>query len=515
MNSLLVFLKFEINDRLESVCYNERVIKSKRVQTLGGGVMMSNKFPKGFLWGGAVAAHQLEGGWNEGGKGISIADVMTAGSHGVKRKITDGIQDGNYYPNHTGIDFYSNYKEDVALFAQMGFKCFRTSIAWTRIFPKGDELEPNEEGLKFYDNLFDELLKYKIEPVITLSHFEMPYHLVKEYGGFRNRQCIDFFVRFAETVMKRYKDKVKYWMTFNEINNQADFEEDLFPFCNSGIIFNEDDNREEVVYQAVHHELVASAKVVKIGHEINPDFKIGCMMAMVPIYPYSCDPEDMMLCEEEMRKRWYYADVHCRGAYGNYAKKMWERNGLNIVIEPGDEQILKEGKVDYIGLSYYMSAAVKANLETKANEAFKNFVKNPFIKASDWGWQIDPVGLRYTLNILYDRYQLPLFIVENGFGAIDQISEDGMIYDDYRITYLRNHIEEMEKAINLDGVDVIGYTVWGCIDLISFGTGEMKKRYGMIYVDRDNEGNGTLARSKKLSFDWYKKVIESNGQQLG
>lgn len=476
---------------------------------------MSNKFPKDFLWGGAVAAHQLEGAWDQDGKGISIADVMTAGAHGIRRQITDGVLEGNYYPNHTGIDFYSRYKEDIALFAQMGFKCFRTSIAWSRIFPNGDELEPNEAGLQFYDDLFDELLKYQIEPVITLSHFEIPYHLVKEYGGFRNRKCIDFFVRYAETVMRRYKNKVKYWMTFNEINNQADFEEDLFPFCNSGILFNADDNREEVVYQAVHHELVASAKVVKLGHEINPDFKIGCMMAMVPIYPYSCHPDDVMLCEEEMRKRWYYVDVHCRGAYGNYAKKWWKHRGLNIVMESEDDQILKEGTVDFIGFSYYMSAATKAHLADEENKAFKNFVKNPYIQESDWGWQIDPVGLRYTLNLLYDRYQLPLFIVENGFGAVDQVSEGGEIKDDYRIDYLRSHIKELEKAIDLDGVNVMGYTPWGCIDLISFGTGEMKKRYGFIYVDCDNEGNGTLARYKKLSFDWYKKVIESNGEQLG
>ncbi|BEH90716.1 6-phospho-beta-glucosidase [Turicibacter sp. 1E2] len=475
---------------------------------------MSSSFGKDFLWGGAVAAHQLEGAWNKEGKGISIADVMTAGSHDIRREITDGVLEGKYYPNHTGIDFYSRYKEDIALFAEMGFKCFRTSIAWSRIFPNGDELEPNEAGLKFYDDLFDELLKYQIEPIITLSHFEMPYYLVKEYGGFRNRKCIDFFVRYAETVMRRYKDKVKYWMTFNEINNQADFEEDIFPFCNSGILFHEGDNREEVVYQAVHHELVASARVVKIGHQINPNFKIGCMMAMVPLYPYSCNPDDVMLCEEEMRKRWYYADVHCRGAYGNYAKKWWKRKGLNIVMEPGDEQILKEGTVDFIGLSYYMSGAIKAHLENKGDVAFKNFIKNPYIQESDWGWQIDPVGLRYTLNLLYDRYQLPLFIVENGFGAVDQQLESGEIRDDYRIEYLKTHIRELQKAIELDGVDVIGYMPWGCIDLISFGTGEMKKRYGFIYVDRDNEGNGTLARYKKLSFNWYQQVIKSNGTVL-
>lgn len=471
-------------------------------------------FSEKFLWGGAVAAHQLEGAWDLGGKGVSLADVMTAGSHGVPRKITDGVLEGEYYPNHTGIDFYHHYQEDIALFAEMGFKAFRTSIAWTRIFPNGDELEPNEAGLQFYDDLFSELRKYNIEPVVTLSHFEMPYHLVKEYGGFRNRKCIDFFVRYAEVVMERYKDKVKYWMTFNEINNQADFEEDLFPFCNSGIIFEPGENREEVVYQAVHHELVASAKAVIAGKKINPDFQIGCMMAMVPVYPHTCNPEDVMLCEEIMRKRWHYADVHARGAYGNYTKKYWERQGITIAMEPEDEAILREGTVDYIGLSYYMSATVKADKVADGSEAFQQFERNPYIAISEWGWQIDPVGLRYTLNILYDRYQLPLFIVENGFGAVDEMTATGEVHDQYRIEYLRNHIQEMEKAVTLDGVEVMGYTAWGCIDVISFGTGEMKKRYGFIYVDRDNVGNGTLKRSKKDSFSWYQEVIRSNGATI-
>ncbi|MGL4624229.1 MAG: 6-phospho-beta-glucosidase [Culicoidibacterales bacterium] len=471
-------------------------------------------FSEKFLWGGAVAAHQLEGAWNLGGKGVSLADVMTAGAHGVPRKITDGVVAGEYYPNHTGIDFYHHYQGDIALFAEMGFKAFRTSIAWTRIFPNGDELEPNEAGLQFYDDLFDELRKYNIEPVVTLSHFEMPYHLVKVYGGFRNRKCIDFFVRYAEVVMERYKDKVKYWMTFNEINNQADFEEDIFPFCNSGIIFAEGEDREAITYQAVHHELVASAKVVIAGKKINPNFQIGCMMAMVPVYPQTCNPKDMMMCEEIMRKRWHYADVHVRGAYGNYTKKYWERQNINISMEADDEAILRAGTVDYIGLSYYMSATIKANDSADGMKPYQKFERNPYIEISEWGWQIDPVGLRYTLNILHDRYQLPLFVVENGFGAVDEVTATGEIHDQYRIDYLRNHIQEMEKAIRIDGVDVIGYTAWGCIDVISFGTGEMKKRYGFIYVDRDNQGNGTLIRSKKDSFSWYQKVIRSNGQEL-
>jgi 6-phospho-beta-glucosidase len=468
--------------------------------------MKTQKLKDGFLWGGAVSAHQIEGGWDQGGKGISIADVMTAGAHGVDRQITDGILPGHYYPNHSGIDFYSKYKEDIKLFAEMGFKAFRTSISWTRIFPKGTELVPNEEGLTFYDALFDELLKYNIEPVITLSHFEMPYYLVKEYGGFRNRKCIDYFVKFAETVMSRYKDKVKYWMTFNEINNQMDVGEDIHPYCNSGIIFKEGDHKEEIVYQALHHELVASAKVVKLAREINPNFKMGCMMAIVPLYPATSNPNDVMLNDILMRKRWYCSDVHVRGYYGNYVKNMWEEQKITIHMEPEDSEILKQGTVDYIALSYYMSGIVSAEAggEIRGN--------NPYIKASEWGWNIDPVGFRYALNAFYDRYQLPLFVAENGFGAIDELNEHGLIEDDYRISYLSNHIQEMKKAILIDNVEIWGYTAWGCIDLVSFGTGEMKKRYGFIYVDRDNEGYGTLERHKKKSFEWYKNVIATNGE---
>ena len=473
--------------------------------------------PKDFLWGGAVAAHQLEGGWNADGRGPSVSDVMTAGAHGVPRRITDGVAAGERYPNHEGIDFFHTYKADIALFAELGFKCFRTSISWSRIFPNGDELEPNEAGLQFYDDMFDEMLKYGIEPVITLSHFEMPYHLAKEYGGWINRKVIDFFVRYAATVMERYKNKVKYWMTFNEINNQHNTTTDIFGWTNSGIRFSQFDDPKKALYQAVHHELVASALVVKKGHEINPEFQIGCMCSYVPYYPYSCNPDDVMIATESMHERYYYTDVHCRGHYGAYAKKAWEREGNAPVMEPGDEQILAEGTVDYIGFSYYMSNAVKADHSdpTAGLDGSNQYtVPNPYVKASDWGWQIDPVGLRYSLNTLYERYELPLFIVENGFGAIDALKPDHTCDDSYRIDYLRAHIEEMKKAVELDGVDLMGYTPWGCIDVVSFTTGELRKRYGFIYVDRNDDGSGTGNRYKKKSFDWYKTVIASNGETL-
>ncbi|MBH6946258.1 6-phospho-beta-glucosidase [Clostridioides difficile] len=471
-----------------------------------------------FLWGGAVAAHQVEGGYNKGGKGISIADVMTAGTHTISRKITDGVIKGLNYPNHEAINFYENYKEDIRLFAEMGYKCFRTSIAWTRIFPKGDESTPNEDGLKFYDDLFDELLKYNIEPVITLSHFEMPYHLVKNYGGWRNRKLIDFFVNFCEVVMNRYKDKVKYWMTFNEINNQSITTNPIYAFTNSGIIYEEQEDKEEVMYQAVHYEFVASAKVVKIGHEINPEFKIGCMVAAMPSYPYSCNPEDMIKFVESNREQLMFTDVHVRGHYPRHTLKLWERKNYNLDITEEDKKILKEGIVDFIGCSYYLTTVVTADktMKTTGNDLAgkADVVENPYLKTSDWGWNIDPVGLRFYLNQLYDKYELPIFIVENGFGAEDVLKSDNTVDDDYRIEYLASHIREMKNAIEIDGVDVIGYTVWGCIDPVSFTTGEMKKRYGFIYVDKNNDGSGTLKRYKKKSFDWYKKVIKFNGEIL-
>lgn len=475
-------------------------------------------FKENFLWGGAVAAHQMEGAWNLDGKGVSIADVMTAGGNGVARKITEGVIPGINYPNHQAIDFYHHYKEDVALFAEMGFKCFRTSINWSRIFPNGDDEQPNELGLQFYDDLFDELQKYHIEPVITLSHFEIPYHLCEKYGGFRNRKCIDYFVKYAETVMKRYRTKVKYWMTFNEINNQADKADELHVFTNSAIVFKEGENRLEIMYQASVHELIASAKAVVLGHEINPDFQIGCMIAYVPVYPYSCNPGDMMASVKAMDRRFFYSDIHVRGEIPAYAIKEWERKGYHIAYTQDDLKVLKEGTVDYIGFSYYMSHTVTTmkGLAGKKDvaEEFK-FPSNPYVTESDWGWKIDPVGLRYVLNVVSERYNyIPLFIVENGFGAYDTRREDGDIHDDYRIAYLRGHIHQMKLAVEEDGVNLMGYTPWGCIDLVSFGTGEMEKRYGFIHVDKDNLGNGTLRRSKKKSFDWYQKVIGTNGEVL-
>ena len=476
---------------------------------------MTARFPKGFLWGGATAANQIEGGFGEGNKGLNIADVLPGGKERLEILSKPGfdfeIRPDKYYPNHEAIDFYHRYKEDIALFAEMGFKVFRMSIAWSRIFPKGDELEPNEAGLAFYDDVFDELLKYGIEPVVTISHYEMPLYLVKEYGGWRNRKVVEFFDRYVETIFNRYKDKVKYWMTFNEINSGL-----MMPIMGLGFAIEKEEDRYKPTFQAFHHQFVASAKAVLRARELMPEAKIGCMIIFAPIYPYDSNPENVMYAlEQEELFNYFCTDVQVRGEYSPFMKRYFEKHGIELDIEEGDLELLKKGTVDYIGFSYYMSRTEKkdkSNLEEVHGNILQG-VKNPYLKASDWGWEIDPIGLRISLNKLYSRYQVPLFIVENGLGAYDEVEEDGSINDDYRIDYLRSHIEQMAEALE-DGVDLMGYTSWGCIDLVSASTGEYSKRYGFIYVDKHDDGSGTLERKKKKSFYWYKDVIASNGEKL-
>ncbi|MNW26245.1 Aryl-phospho-beta-D-glucosidase BglA [compost metagenome] len=463
-----------------------------------------------FLWGGATAANQIEGAYQTDGKGLSTADVVAAGSHGVPRELTYVVQEGKYYPSHEAIDFYHRYKEDIALFAEMGFKCFRLSINWARIFPRGDEEEPNEAGLCFYDSVFDECLKYGIEPVVTISHYETPLHLASAYGGWTNRRMIEFYERYCHTLFTRYQDKVKYWMTFNEINVIC-----YHPWYAGGFgSLEAKDGQTE--YQAAHHQFVASAKVVQLAKKINPCMQVGMIIAYSPVYAETCNPVEVQMAAEAMQRRHFYLDVQCRGKYSAFKLKEFERKGITIHMEEGDERILQEGVVDFIGFSYYASTVVTTRpyAESSSGNMIRGGVKNPYLEASEWGWQMDPIGLRIILNSLYDRYQLPLFVVENGLGATDSIELDGTIRDDYRINYIREHIREMKKAVELDGVEVMGYTSWGCIDLVSVGTGEMKKRYGFIYVDKDNEGNGSLKRIRKKSFDWYKQVIASNGELL-
>ena len=474
-------------------------------------------FPSDFMWGGATAANQFEGGYNEGGRGPSIADMQTNGAVDKPRIITRVPDENLYYPNHQASDFYHRYKEDIALMKEMGFKTFRMSISWSRIFPTGEEEKPNEEGLKFYDDVFDELNRAGIEPLVTLSHYENPWYLTEKYNGWADRRLVNLFLKFAEVCFTRYRDKVKYWLTFNEINAG------MYPFgqYNGLGIFNEGStdtwNLKDIPqlrFQGLHHQFVASALAVKKGHEINPDFKIGCMVALTANYAYSANPLDQVANQLSWQYCNYYCgDVHVRGEYPGFAKRIWKENGVNLVMEEGDAEILKEGTVDFFAFSYYMSSCISTDetLKKTAGNLFGG-VKNPYLKANDWGWQIDPKGLRYTLNELYGRYNIPLMVVENGLGAYDTL-ENGTVHDDYRIVYLREHIKCMEEALE-DGVDLMGYTPWGCIDLVSAGTGEMKKRYGFVYVDFDDFGKGSGDRYRKDSFYWYQKVIRSNGEEL-
>lgn len=471
--------------------------------------------PKGFLWGGATAANQCEGGYLEGGKGMGTVDVIPWGED--RRPVMLGVKDYRtlskdaYYPSREAIDMYHHWKEDIALMAEMGFKCYRFSFSWSRIFPTGEEKEPNEEGLKFYEEMIDELRAHKIVPVVTICHFDVPLFLEQKYGSWKSRKLIDAYLRYCEAIFQRFNGKITYWMTFNEINMLMHL-----PFMGAGISIREGEDELQVKYQAAHNELVASALATKLAHEINPEYKIGCMLAAGQFYPYTCNPEDVWDALKKDRNNYFFIDVQSRGAYPAYARKYLERNGIVLEMEEDDERVLKENTVDFIAFSYYASRLTSADPnagESTGGNVIKS-LKNPYLKASEWGWQIDPTGLRITLNALYDRYQKPLFIVENGLGAVDRIEEDGSIRDDYRIAYLEAHIKEMMKAVEEDGVELIGYTPWGWIDLVSASTGEMKKRYGFVYVDKDNKGNGTLERRKKKSFDWYQQVIATNGECL-
>ncbi|WP_143319490.1 6-phospho-beta-glucosidase [Clostridium sp. HBUAS56010] len=466
-----------------------------------------------FLWGGATAANQCEGGFNEGKRGLGTVDVIPWGENRYPVMLGDmdykDLPEDSYYPSREAIDLYHHYKEDIALFAEMGFRCYRFSFSWSRIFPTGEEKEPNEEGLQFYEDFINELLKYNIEPVVTICHFDVPLALVDKYGSWKSRKMIDLYVRYCDAIFRRFKDTVKYWITFNEINMLLHL-----PFMGAGIRFKEGENREQVKYQAAHNELVASAMATRLAHQINPDFKVGCMLAAGNYYPYSCNPQDVWEALKKDRENYFFIDVQARGEYPAYAKKMFEREGIVLETEPEDEQILKEHTVDYITFSYYSSRCISTDQKLIQKSTAGNAmagVKNPYLKESQWGWAIDPLGLRITLNSIYDRYEKPLFIVENGLGAVDQVNEDGSIDDDDRIEYLKEHIKAMTDAVEQDGVDLLGYTPWGCIDLVSASTGEMSKRYGFIYVDKDDAGHGSLKRSRKKSFDWYKGVIKSNG----
>ena len=487
------------------------------------------KFPKNFYWGGATAANQCEGGFGEGGKGLCEKDVLTAGSLTEPRYVTYIDKDGNpgkmlpqdrlpegahravlegyNYPYHEAIDFYHHYKEDIALFAEMGFKMFRLSIAGTRIFPKGIENEPNREGIEFYRNIFLELKKYNIEPLVTIQHYDTPLYLVEEFGGWVNRKCIEYFDKYTEVIFNEYKGLVKYWLTFNEINSTVMIKgfRPNYPF---------DKIKDD--YLELHHKMVASARAVKRAHEICPDYKVGCMLALGPAnYPLTCDPKDILETQMRLQEDVYYiGDVMVQGKYPYYAQRVWKKYHIDLGITEQDKQDLAEGCVDMVTYSYYMTNCITTHkFEDTVSGNMSMGARNPYVEYSEYGWALDPDGLRYSLNELYARYLLPIMVVENGLGCSDTLEADGSIHDPYRVDYLRKHIAAMGKAIE-DGVDLIAYTPWGCIDLVSASTGEMKKRYGFIYVDKNNDGTGTLNRFRKDSFYWYQKVIASNGEDL-
>lgn len=466
-----------------------------------------------FLWGGALAANQCEGGFDQGSRGLANADLLPFGEGRLAVIRGDDVpleaEPGCYYPAREAIDFYHHYREDIALFGEMGFKALRLSIAWSRIFPNGDDVEPNEEGLAFYEDVFRACREQKIEPVVTLNHYDVPMHLVTAYGGWRNRTLVDLFEQFARTVFARYAGQVRYWLTFNEINIMTSA-----CFMGAGIIFHEGEDRYRSIHTAVHHVLVASARAVRLCHELVPGGQIGCMLNAGIYYPATCNPEDIKAAQDENRKHYMFTDVQVRGAYPCYVLKEYERQGFKIPWDEDDREVLAANTVDFVSFSYYSTRVVEASAEGKYDSNLLKSAPNPYLKLEPWGRFIDPLGLRITMNDIYDRYQKPLFIVENGLGAVDEPNEADYIEDDYRIAYLRAHLQAMKDAVEEDGVDLIGYTCWGPIDLVSVATGQMSKRYGFIYVDLDDEGNGTRRRTKKKSFDWYKKVIASNGEDL-
>ncbi|BBF41877.1 6-phospho-beta-glucosidase [Lachnospiraceae bacterium KM106-2] len=466
-----------------------------------------------FLWGAAIAANQSEGAFEEGGKGVSIIDRLPSGKERfmvMEHPQKFASQEFGYYPSRKGIDFYHRYKEDLTLLKEMGIKCFRFSISWSRIFPKGEETQPNEEGLRFYDELIDEICKNGMEPLVTINHFDTPFHLAKEYGGWQNRKCVDFYVNYAETLLRRYRGKVKYWIPFNEINMVLHL-----PYVGGGLMLEEDCNQEQAKYLAAHHQLIANAMVTKLAHEIDSANQIGCMLAAGNVYPETSNPDDVLLSIQKNRENYFFIDVQARGEYPSYAKRTFKEKEIQITVTEEERKLLKENTVDFISFSYYNSRMCSAKPKKDGFDAAGNVfntLKNPYLEQTEWGWQIDPVGLRITMNDLYDRYQKPLFIVENGLGAKDTL-EEGKVHDSYRIEYLRSHIENMLEAVE-DGVELIGYTPWSAIDINSASTGQMSKRYGFIYVDLDDAGNGTMERVCKDSYYWYQNVIKTNGSEL-
>lgn len=469
-----------------------------------------------FLWGGSIAAHQCEGAFNEDGKGLGIMDFVTTGSYKKPREITKDIDSNKKYPSHIGIDFYHRYKEDIALFAEMGFTALRISIDWSRIYPNGDDKEPNVKGLQFYHSVIDEMIKHSIEPIVTLCHFEMPINIVKKYNSWLNRETIDLFLKYCETVIREYSDKVQYWVTFNEMNHleRQSAPGSIFTYMISGYKYTEFDDIDNQLAMLGYNMALASVKVVKIAHDINPNNKVGCVFGLTPYYPHSCRPEDVLKAFKDTERDLYQIDAMCNGQFPEYKIKDYIKRGIKLHISEEDKQAFKDGILDFLGLNYYSSEVSIANPNEDMEVSLFGGVPNKYLQKSDWGWTIDPDGLRYLLNYIYHRYGKPIIITENGLGAVDIQDSNGGIHDTYRIDYLQKHLKCLKDAVVEDGVDCFGYLMWGPIDLVSATTGEMKKRYGFVYVDKHDDGSGDLSRYKKDSFYWYQKVIKENGDNL-
>ena len=474
------------------------------------------KLRKDFLWGGSIAAHQCEGAWNVDGKGIGIMDLVTSGSYEVPREICKDIEDGKRYPSHEGIDFYHRFKDDIALFGEMGFKALRISIDWSRIYPNGDDEEPNKKGIEYYQSVVDELLKNGIEPIVTLYHFEMPVNLVRKYGSWTNRKVIDFYLKYCKTMFEALKGKVKYWVTFNEMNHIDPQTEasDIFTYIIAGLKFSEMVEKKQTLATIGYNMTLAGVKAVELAHEIDHNNKVGCVFGLTPVYPINCNPVNVMNAFKEMDRDFYLIDAMCNGCFPKYKLKEYKDSDIQLEISNEDKESFYNGKLDFIGVNYYSTSVAHYEGDDDGEETLFGGVQNPYLEKSKWGWSIDPIGLRYLLNYVYRRYELPIIVSENGLGAMDKVEADGSINDDYRIDYLNQHLVQLKKAAEEDGVECFGYLMWGPIDLVSATTGEMKKRYGFIYVDKQDDGTGDYSRKKKKSFDWYKEVIESNGESL-
>lgn len=473
-------------------------------------------FSDSFLWGGSIAAHQCEGAYDEDGKGLGIMDLVSVGDYGKPRKIYSQLEEGVLYPSHYGIDFYHRYKQDIKMFSEMGFKALRISIDWSRIYPNGDDEKPNLLGIKFYQNLINELLKYQIEPIVTLYHFEMPINLVKKYGSWTNRKVIDYYLKFCKTMFEALKGKVKYWVTFNEMNHIDPQTEatDIFTYIIAGLKYSELTDKKQTLATIGYNMTLASCMAVKLGHEIDANNQMGCVFGIEPVYPINCDPENVLKAFMQTDRDFYQIDAMCNGEFPKYKIEEYRSAGISLNITDKDLEAFKVGRLDYLGMNYYASSVAKYEGADGKESALFGGLQNPYLKTSKWGWTIDPIGIRYLLNYTYRRYGLPIMITENGLGAVDKINENGEIKDDYRIEYLQQHIREIKKVVEIDNVNCFGYLTWAPIDLVSATTGQMSKRYGFIYVDMDDQGNGSKKRLKKKSFNWYKSVIASNGEKI-